>query len=279
MDMQQLVSSLMNSQNIKSLTANTGTTSDNTGTVNNKDVSSLLSKQLATNANLNKLLDSTMELVACPPGSQCSKDRISEDLKRKYLDAQINEQVAPLRLEKAKKYYYVFKEGRNYYNEMLETEMTKKSEAIVKQIAEKFNEEIQNANIMNSYYNTIQNNSENSVELYDEYLKKNKEMIALIKGTHGDVLTNDRKTYYETEAVEKVKLWNTFLVIIYWILFATLCLSMVFSPSTMSIKQKILLGLVLVLYPFVINKILMFFYDYYTNTFVKNIDTNVYMSL
>ena len=149
MDMQQLVSSLMNSQNIKSLTANTGTTSDNTGTVNNKDVSSLLSKQLATNANLNKLLDSTMELVTCPPGSQCSKDQISEDLKRKYLDAQINEQVAPLRLEKAKKYYYVFKEGRNYYNEMLETEMTKKSEAIVKQIAEKFNEEIQNANIMN----------------------------------------------------------------------------------------------------------------------------------
>jgi hypothetical protein len=279
MDMQQLVSSLMNSQNIKSLTANTGTTSDNTGTVNNKDVSSLLSKQLATNANLNKLLDSTMELVTCPPGSQCSKDQISEDLKRKYLDAQINEQVAPLRLEKAKKYYYVFKEGRNYYNEMLETEMTKKSEAIVKQIAEKFNEEIQNANIMNSYYNTIQINSENSVELYDEYLKKNKEMLALIKGTHGDVLTNDRKTYYETEAIDKVKLWNTFLVIIYWILFATLVLSMVFSPSTMSIKQKMLLGLALILYPFFINKVVMFFYDYYTNTFVKNIDTNVYMSL
>ena len=162
---------------------------------------------------------------------------------------------------------------------MLETEMTQKSEAIVKQIAEKFNEEIQNANIMNSFYNTIENNSENSIELYDEYLKKNKEMLALIKGTHGDVLTNDRKTYYETEAIDNVKLWNTFLVIIYWILFATLILSMVFSPSAMSTKQKILLGLALILYPFIINKIVMFFYNYYTNTFVKNIDTNVYLSL
>lgn len=275
MDMQQLVSSLMNSQNINAPT----TTATTTNTVNNKDVTNLLTKQLATNANLNKLLDNAMSLATCPPGSQCSKDRISEDLKRKYLDAQVNEQVAPLRLEKAKKYYYVFTEGRTYYNDMLETEMTQKSEAIVKQIAEKFNEEIQNANIMNSFYNTIENNSENSIELYDEYLKKNKEMLALIKGTHGDVLTNDRKTYYETEAIDNVKLWNTFLVIIYWILFATLILSMVFSPSTMSIKQKILLCLALILYPFIINKIVMFFYNYYTNTFVKNIDTNVYLNL
>jgi hypothetical protein len=103
--------------------------------VNNKDVKNLLTKQLSTNANLNKLLDNAMSLVTCPPGSQCAKDRISEDLKRRYLDAQLNEQVAPLKLEQAKKYYYVFTEGRTYYNDMLETEMNKKSEAIVKQIA------------------------------------------------------------------------------------------------------------------------------------------------
>ena len=133
---------------------------------------------------------------------------------------------------------------------------------------------------MNRHQNQIKNDDCNKYQrLYDEYLKKNKEMLAAIKGTHGDVLTNDRKTYYETEAIENVKLWNSFLVIIYWILFATLILSMVFSPSAMSTKQKILLGLALILYPFIINKIVIFFYNYYTNTFVKNIDTNVYLNL
>ena len=266
--MDQLLSNIMNSQ-----------PTNNTSNPSSTDVNNLLSKQMNTTSSINSLIDTATKLVMCPPGSACEKENVSAELNRQLQDAIINEQVAPLRLANAKRYYYTYTQGQSSYNAMLEKELQEKARLITKQIGDKFLEEVKNAVTMNMFFNTAQLNSENTVELYSEYVKKTAEMAEIIKGSRGDVLTNDRKTYYETEAIDNVKLWNTFLVTIYWILFATLILSMVFSPSTMSIKQKILLGLALILYPFIINKIVMFFYNYYTNTFVKNIDTNVYLNL
>ena len=146
----------MNSQN-----ANSNTTMTN---VNSKDVNKLLSKQMLTNNNFNDLIDNATKMMFCGPGSECEKQQITDSLERKYLDAQTNEQVAPLRLQNAKKYYYIYKEGRPYYNDMLEKELTVKANVISQQIASKFNEETENANTMNAYYNTDIINSQNTKE-------------------------------------------------------------------------------------------------------------------
>jgi len=270
--MDQILSSIMNSQN-------TNTSSTLPSNPNVKDVTNLLSKQLTTNSSINNLIDNATKMVMCPPGSACEKQKISDELNRRYQDAQINEQVAPLRLANAKKYYYVYTEGRARYNDMLEKELQGKSELISKQIADKFNEEIQNANIMNTYFNITQVNSENTIELYEDYLKNNAEMLALIKSSHGDVLTNDRKTYYETEAIEQIKTWHTVIVSIYWILLVTFVLTIFLSPSNLSRKQQIVIVICLILYPFLIHKIIMYLYNYFTTTFIKNTETNIYMDL
>ena len=258
------------------------TTSSTTGNTQSSNISqeqstALLTKQLMANGDINKLLNTVLETAICGP--ECQKQQISDQLKQKLDDAQYNEQTAPLRLEKAKKYYYVYTKGRPYYDTMIEKELEEKGVSMTKQIAEKFNEEVQNARAMNSFFNTSQLNSENTIELYNEYVKKNNEMREIIKGSRGDVLTNDRKTYYETEALERIKLWQKFMMYIYWILVVTYCVTIFISPSNLSTKQQIALVVFFVLYPFFIHQAVMFFYNYFTTMFIKNTDTNVYLDL
>jgi len=267
--MDQLLSSIMNSQT----TNNTTTSNPSTMNVNN-----LLSKQMDTNSSINSLIDNATKLIMCPPGSACEKENVSAELNRELQDAIVNEQVAPLRLANAKRYYYTYTQGKSGYNGMLEKELQEKSRLITKQIGDKFIEEVKNAVTMNMFFNTAQLNSENTVELYNEYLKKNAEMAEIIKGSRGDVLTNDRKTYYETEAMEKLKMWYTVIISIYWILVVTFILSIFFSTSTMSRTKQIVLVVMLVLYPFIIHKVVVYFYNLFSTT-IKNTETNIYMDL
>jgi hypothetical protein len=221
--MDQLLSNIMNSQ-----------PTNNTSNPSSTDVNNLLSKQMNTTSSINSLIDTATKLVMCPPGSACEKENVSAELNRQLQDAIINEQVAPLRLANAKRYYYTYTPGQSSYNAMLEKELQEKARLITKQIGDKFLEEVKNAVTMNMFFNTAQLNSENTVELYNEYVKKNAEMAEIIRNSRGDVLTNDRKTYYETEAMEKLKMWYTLIISIYWILVVTFILSLFFSTSSMS---------------------------------------------
>jgi hypothetical protein len=271
--------SLLPTSNTAATNTTTGlTTTGLTTTGLTTDANNLLSKQMAANNNFNDFLNNASQMVNCGPGSECQKKEVTSSLEKKYLDAKLNVDVAPLQLETAKKNYYIYKDGRHSYNGMIEKELTQKAETITNVITEKFNEEIENANIMNSYYNTIQNNSENTIELYNEYLKKNKDLNALIKASHGDVLTNDRKTYYETEAIDRLNMWNTFFLSVYYILVAAFCLAMFFSPNNFSLPKKLVFIFLLIVYPFVIHKIVVPIYKY-MNTSIKNTETNVYLNL
>ena len=265
--MEKLLSGIMNSQ-----TTNT-TTSPSPAAVNN-----LLSKQMTTTDSINNLINTASQLVMCGPGSACEKQQVTDELSRRLQDAEVNEKVAPLRLANAKRHYYTYTKGEHYYGDMLEKELQEKSNLITGQIANKFNEEIQNANTMNMFFNTAQLNSENTVELYEQYLKNNAEMAQIIKGSRGDVLTNDRKTYYETEASEKLKMWYTLTMTIYWILVVAYIVSIFVSPSSLSLTKRIIIAVLLILYPFIIHKIVVYLYNFFSTT-IKNTETNIYMDL
>lgn len=252
---------------------------NNINTNNNSNIANsnnLLSNQLNAKTQLNDMLNKALASIQVSPEAQ--RQQIQDDLEQKYLKAQTNMQTAPLALEKNKKNYYVFKHGEGYYDKMLETELTKKAEQIKQQIANKFSEETSNAKTMNSYYNTQLINSTNTNELYEEYLKKNAVLEKTIKNSHGDVLTNDRKTYYETEAIDTAKSWHKFLMVCYYILVATFVISIFVSNSEMSRIKQVVILIALVLYPFIIDVIVKWFLGNYT-TLKEDASRNVYLDL
>jgi len=236
----------------------------------------LLSNQMVTKTQLNDILNQTIAAIKVSPEAQ--RQETLSNLEQKYLNSQTNLQTAPLELEKNKKNYYVFKSGEAYYDTMREDDLKKNAEQIKQQIADKFSEETSNANTMNSYYNTQLINSKNTNELYEEYLKKNADLEKTIKNSHGDVLTNDRKTYYETEAIDSAKLWHKFLTACYYILVVTFVISIFVSNSEMSRVKQLVILIALVLYPFIIDAIVKWVISGYT-TLQQDASRNVYLDL
>jgi hypothetical protein len=199
----------------------------------NNDKTSLLQKQQVSQDKINELLEKSAEAMMCGP--TCQKLKITEELKQKYLDAQTNIQTAPTKLEQTKKNYYIYSEGRPYYDNMLEEELTQKSEKISILLSENFNDEIAGALTMNNYLNTALINSSYTKELLDDYTEKNKEVKLLLRDRHGDILTNDRKTYYEADALQSLKKWYRLWWYLYYILVIVLVLAFILSPSKIDV--------------------------------------------
>ena len=240
-----------------------------------EDSTTLLQKQKAATEKLSAILEQSTEALTCGP--TCQKLQMEDELKQKYLDAQTNIQTAPIQLENSKKNYYVFTEGESYYNDMLEEDLKKRAEDIGNDLTDKFNDEVSNANTMNSYYSSVLESSKNTADFYTILTNKNKHIQGSIKGQHGDVLTNDRKTYYETEALDNLKLWYTFFFILYCIAGAIFII-MIFTRSTDSNIKKGVFILIAIIYPFTIDYISRKIYGMFHSLY-KQLPKNVYNDL
>jgi len=236
----------------------------------------LLKRQLNAQDKINSLLDSSSQSLLCGP--DCQKFKTSDELKQKYLDAQTNKITAPIKLEESRKNYYVFTEGENYYNNMLEDELKKKAEQLSINISENFNEEVSSAKTMNDFYNTSLINSSYTSELLKQYSEKNAELKLKLRDNHGDILTNDRKTYYENDALDRLKLWYTFWWYIYYIFVIIFLLAIFLTPSKFSIMIKLFVLILLVFYPYYIDyistKVTKFFKKMY-NSLPKSVYNNL----
>ena len=215
----------------------------------------LLAKQQETMNKINSLLESSASAISCGPS--CQKLKITDELKQKYLDAQTNIKTAPIKLEETKKNYYVYTEGRPFYDNMLEDDLKMKSDKMSVLLSENFESEVSNAETMNTYYNTALINSGYTKQLLVELSKKNKIMRDRLRLTHSDILTNDRKTYYETEALNNLKEWYNIWWYIYYILVITFGLSLILlNAYDLSIIKRVLILVLLIVYPYIINPIL-----------------------
>jgi hypothetical protein len=244
--------------------------------INQNPNQSLLKQQQINQQRINELLNKSAEALVCGP--TCQKMKITEELKQKYLDAQTNLQTAPIKLEETKKNYYIYSEGRTYYDNMNEKDLIEKSNQISKLLEENFNKEVSSANTMNLYLNTALTNSENTKQLLKEYLDKNQELKQILRDRHGDILTNDRKTYYETSALERLTLWYKFLWYIYYIFVIIFILAIFLSPSNLQWYIKLLIIILLVFYPYYINSIVTWLYNIW-KSIVESIPKNVYNNL
>jgi hypothetical protein len=240
------------------------------------DKNSLLNNQQINQEKINALLEQSAEALTCGP--TCQKMKISEELKQKYLDAQTNIKTAPLELEKSEKTYYIYTQGASAYADMKEKELKQKAITITRLIGENFMEEVSGANTMNQYLNTALVNSDYTAELLKDYVEKNRLLRLKLKESHGDILTNDRKTYYEVDALDRLHEWYKVFIVIFYLLFIVYVLSMFLVPNQLTTRKKIIFTLLLVAYPYYIDPILRSIYGFIMGIY-KNIPKNVYNDL
>jgi hypothetical protein len=246
-------------------------------TLTQPDKNSLLKNQQLNQETINNLIEKASEMTSiCGPS--CQKTKVSQELEQKYLDAQTNMQTAPVNLESAKKNYYIFSKGRTEYNNINEKELQMKATQISETIEQNFNDGITNANTMNTLLNTALINSQHTIRLFKDLSEKNKILKSKVKEIHGDILTNSRKTYYQTEALERLELWYKLFLIVFYIIVIMLCLSFVFAPHNLSKIKCIVVSIFIIFYPLYINYIVEWICGLW-KSFKKNIPKNVYNDL
>jgi len=200
--------------------------------------------------NFNSFLDAAAQSIACGP--QCQKQKKTDELKNKFLTAESNLTLAEPQYQIAKQNYYMFTAGQSGYDDMMESEYREKAEIISTKFKDSYDEEVTKIKTQLDTYNGLLVNFRNVVDLHKQYKKENIQLFKQLKDDTNDVLTNERKTYYEDQQIDSLNgyyryiLWVIYIIVV--ICFAIF--SLIYPSQTSFIVRILLLGVFIIL-PFI----------------------------
>ena len=207
--------------------------------------------------NFNSFIQQASQTIAC--GTECQKQKKSELLKKLYLDAQTNLATAPNQLETAAKNYYTFTQGETGYNEYIESDLTAKANAIATMFKDNFVKDTSKCNAEINNYDGLLMNYQNVLELYLKYIKENNELANKLKDETSDILTNERKTYYQDQGIASLQFYySKILIFIYILTVIVFAGSIFFYPSKYNWKFRLGIFIILLGLPFISTKLLYF---------------------
>jgi hypothetical protein len=200
--------------------------------------------------NLNAFLAKASDAVLC--NSECQKKRTSEKLKQKYLDSQTNLATASQQVQVAEKNYVTFTKGELAYHNLHQDKINQTSEQINNTFQNNFDEESKKIKSQLETYNGVLINFTNIVDLYANYKKENIELYKKLKDETSDVLTSERKTYYQDQGIDYLKFfYNYILLLIYGIFVISFAILSFVYPSNMSWKIRLAILVALIILPFI----------------------------
>lgn len=129
---------------------------------------------------------------------------------------------------------------------------TKKADKIASVLQTKFTKSFTDATQMLSGYNGLYLNMNNVNELLVKYMKENKHLKDDISNVSSDILTNDRKTYYEDQSIDRLKFFYKWMKYIYAFIVVVYLFCIFLVPTQTSMKKEIFIFVLLCLYPFII---------------------------
>jgi hypothetical protein len=198
----------------------------------------------------NSFLDKATKAISCD--SECQKKQVEQQLKDKYLNAHSNLSLAEPDFQVAKKNYYTYVSGQNGYNEMIEEEFKQKADLIVQKFKENYQDEIAKIRSQLETYNGLLINFRNIEDLDRKYKRENRQLYKQLKQDTNDILTNERKTYYEDQEISSL---NGYYYYILWVIYIIVLLCLIvfslFYPSQSSWKVKLLLVIIFLALPFI----------------------------
>ena len=231
-----------------------------------------LSSQIKQNKNyqnldkFNSMIEKASQIVICD--ENCQKQKMVEELRQKYSDAQTNLATAPNNVFVSRKNYVVYDKGLPVYDELIESELLKQAKELSTYFKTNFDAECQNILLNVETYNGLRINLTNVFELYLRYKEENIELFKKLQDETNDILTNDRKTFYQDQGIDNLKFFYSYFILIIYII-AVLCY-VAFSfmyPSNLSMLLKIVVLILMILLPFfstwILGKIIGIIYDIY----------------
>lgn len=214
-------------------------------------------------SNFNSFIKAASQQIACGP--ECQRQKTTEELKKTYLNAESNLTLAKPQYDNAKKNYYVYVDGENRYNQMIEQEYSNDANKITNEYKNKYNDEIYKIKSLLVTYDGVLVSFRNVIDLYTQYKEENLYLYKKLKTDINDVLTNERKTYYEDQSVDFLNSFYKYgLIVIYVIVVICYAVFSLIYPSQTSLKVRGLLFILFLVLPFIssflLGKLIQFIY-------------------
>ena len=213
--------------------------------------------------NFNDLMSQANQVISCGPS--CQQQNTSSQLKQNYLDAETNMISAPQQLFNAQKAYYTYTEGESGYNEFIDKELQDKAATISNTYQIKIDGEIISIKANIETYQGLLVNFNNIIDLYNKYKKENSILENKLKNKSSDILTNDRKTYYEDQGINKLNSFYYFFIIIYGLVVTVFFFSILLVKTTVKISIRVLILFLMLLYPFICYGLFHLLYNLYNH--------------
>jgi hypothetical protein len=199
---------------------------------------------------LNSFISQASQAITC--NSDCQKQKTTEQLQKTYLDAQVNLATASNQVQTAQKNYVEFTEGELAYNNLNDQQLSEKAEIISGQFQNNFNEEYAKIESEINTYSSLLINLNNVKELYERYKTENVDLFDDLKNNTSDVLTNERKTYYEEQGIDNLKFWYFYFLMTVYVIFVICFAAFSFIyPSQLNWKIRLAILIGLIILPFI----------------------------
>ena len=224
-----------------------------------------MSNQMDMN-KFNTLISQASDAILC--NSECKKQREADKLKQNYLNSQTNLASASNQVQVDQKKYVTFTRGASGYNDLLDSQLQEKSQQITDKFKEYFKTDSEKIKTQIETYQGLLINFKNVAELYLKYKKENLQLIKDLKDETNDVLTNERKTYYEDQKIDGLKGFYFYILLVIYIicLIGFIIFSLMYpSQSNWKVKLASIVGFILL--PFfstwILGKIIYLIYKAY----------------
>ena len=197
----------------------------------------------------NTLISQASDAVMC--NSECRKQRETDKLKQNYLNSQTNLASASNQVQVAQKNYITFTQGISGYNDLRDSELQDKAQEIADKFTDFYNADSEKIKTQIDTYEGLLINFKNVAELYLKYKKENVQLMKDLKDETNDVLTNERKTYYEDQKIDGLKGFYFYILLaIYIICLIGFILFTIMYPSQTTWKVKLASFIGFILLPF-----------------------------
>jgi hypothetical protein len=133
-----------------------------------------------------------------------------------------------------------------------EQELIQKAELLSDKFKDKYDLEKTAVLVQLDTYDSLLVNFKNVVDLYEWYVTENEDLENKLKEETNDILTNERKTYYEDQQNDVLNYYYYyFLFTIYVVIVICFGVLSLFYPSTFDSNVRIVILLVFVVLPFI----------------------------
>lgn len=208
--------------------------------------------------HFNELLNNAKEMNTCD--SECQYRKKSQELHKRLERSLEVKKELPGRIEDNEREFIVFTKGKQFYKNMVDKKIKKDIEEILRQFILDFNNDSKNMTRNIDTYDNLYVNYDNVKDLYKTYKKENMMLRKNIKIEGNDILTNERKTYYEEQGITTLLSYNYALSIIYAILLVLFIIFFFVYPTDMGLggKAGVILGLVVLYFvlPYILGAII-----------------------